>query len=229
MSEPVKDLVSIRGLVDSEFAESPLRKFTGVLDSYVPEPARGYDGTRVNLNFRDIEVLQSSEPYNFPTAVINIGLSNKKSSRWGFFAASLEKFLPEDEDIKEQVGKRLGMVVTDGKDERPEAKLMWNSKADVAKFPDKMVPTAVWEVFELEGASGVGEGTIPTTAAEQAMRLLDGKTMSEFNKAAYADPAIRKDALLQRSITDKSFIKAMLVGKQFSKDENEVYHRVVGK
>jgi hypothetical protein len=208
--------------VDSEFG-TPLRKFYGILDSYVPEPASGYEGTRINLNFKDVDVLQSTEPYNFPTAIINIGQSNRKKSRWGYFGTSLGNLIPENEDIEDIIGKKIGMVFCDGLEDRPAAKPIWSRDADRAKYPDGELPTPVWVVFEVEGQVA-GSGV--STATEQAKRLLDGKTVSEFNKAAYADPVIKRDTELQRSITDKSFIKAMTASGEFKKDENDVYHRL---
>lgn len=217
--------VSFRNL--QEGFSTPLRKFTAVLDSYVPEPAQGYEGTRVNLNFRDVEALQSIEPFNMPTFVINLGLSNKKESKWGYLGTSLTNLLP-DADIDDIVNKKVGLVFCDGQSEkpenkpRPEPKPIWNKDADRAEFPDGRIPVPVWTFYSVEGTvAGAGS----TTAADQAKKLLDGKGLSDFNKDAFADPIIRKDAELQRSITDKSFVKAMLASKEFTKDESDIYHR----
>ena len=213
---------SIRNLQDG-FVGTPLRRFYGKLESYASEPATGYEGTRINLNFLDIEVIQSTEPYNFPTAVINIGVSNKKKSKWGYFGASMAELVPDEEDLENQVGRKIGLVFCDGQEGRPEPKPIWNSNADRVEFPNGEVPTPVWIVFEVEG---VVAGAATTSSAEQAKKLLDGKTITEFNKAAYSDPLIRKDTELQRSITDKSFVKAMLAAGEFTKDSNDLYHRV---
>lgn len=212
--------VSVRNLVD--FQGTPLRKFYGVLDSYQSEPASGYEGTRVNLNVKDLEVIQSTEPYDLPTTVINMGLSNKKKSKWGYFGESLSKLLPENADIDFAVGKRIGMVFCDGQEGRPEPKPIWQRDADRTEYPTGEVPTPVWAVFELEGSEVSGA---PSTAAEQAKKILDGKTLSEFNKEVLADATVKKDPELQRSIIDKSFIKAMVASKEFTKDENDIYHR----
>ena len=216
--------ISVRGLVDSDYG-TPLRKFTGVLDSYSDEPAKGYEGTRVNLNFKELEVAQSVEPYNLPIFVLNIGLSNRKKSRWGYLGTSLTELIPDEEDLKHQIGRRMGLVFCDGQEGRPAPKLIWRRDADREEYPTGEVPTPVWVVFEVEGVTA-GETSGAISATEQAKRLLDGKPLSEFNAAAYADLSIRKNPDLQRSITDKNFVKAMLATGEFTKDSNGIYHRV---
>ena len=219
MAEP--DLVSVRGLVDSDF-DMPLRKFDGIFDGYETMPATGYSGTRVDLNFKDIDNVVAVSPYNFPTAVINLGLSNKNKSKWGYLANSLAALLPPDEDIKDCKGRRLSLVFCDGQDGRPEPKPIWSKDADPAEFPDKMVPTPVWIVTEVEGGAVAGEVS-GETAAEWAEQNLIGKTRAEFNKWAFADPKIRKAIALQRSISDKSFINSLLQLGRVVEDENGVF------
>lgn len=209
--------VSTRNLVDSDFG-TPLRKFYGTLESFFPEPAVGYEGTRVNLNFSNVEVLQSIEPYHFPTAVINIGLSNKKKSKWGYFGSSLNKLIPDTEDLKDQLKRRIGMVFCDGLEGRPEQLPIYSRDAKAE------VPQPCWTVFEVEGKVA-GAGPVKTTA-ERAKELLNGRTRAEFNKVAYADPIIRADPTFQRTITDKSFINAMLQLGEFVEDENGIFNRV---
>lgn len=208
MVDEKQELISVRNLVEGE-ARTPLRKFYGVLDSYAPE--EWFGTTRVNLNFKDLEVLASVEPYQFPIATIPIKLSNRKSSGWGIFGESLAQCIPEDEDLKDCIGKRLGMEMEEGHefgvDRATQEKMLGN----------------VWRVFEVEG---VVAGASTTTANDQAQNLLDGRSLSEFNKLAFADPIVRKDSGLVKSITNKSFVKGLVDNGLFAKDENDVYHKV---
>jgi hypothetical protein len=215
MPEPTD--VSIRGLQEG-FEATPLRKFRGKLDSYAPEPASGYEGWRVNLNFSNVEVLQSTEPYPYPVAVINIGLSNRKRSKWGYFAQSLAALIPETEDIKDQVGKTLGMVFCDGQEGRPEPKPIYNREAGGE------VPTPVWVVFEVEGRTA--ETASGKSVQDIAMEILNGKTLAQFNQEILQRPEVRANPDFQRSILDKSFVTALVQTGQFTVDENGVYHRV---
>lgn len=203
-----QELVTIRGLVDSEFG-TPLRKFVGTLDSYYPEERKF--GDVVVLNFRDVEVLKSIEPYNFPIAQIAIKLSNKKNSAWGVFGESLAQFLSETEDIGDCVGKKIGLEMEEGH----------KYGADRATGQDMLGNP--WKVYEVEGA--VASSEVAESAADRALSLLIGKTRADFNKAAYADPLIRKDVALQKAITDKSFINAQLQLGTVVEDGEGVFHK----
>jgi len=222
------DLVSVRGLVDSDF-DNPLREFDGLFDGYDTAPAQGYSGTRVDLKFLDIDnvVTAPGQAYNFPTAVINLGLSNKNKSKWGYFANSLAKLLPSDEDIKDQKGKRLKLVYCDGQDGRPAPKPIWNRDADPGEYPDKMVPTPVWTVAEVAGSAAAAGGETVDAAAWAEENLI-GKTKAQFNKWAFADATVRKDTGLQRSITDKSFINALIQMGKVAEDSDGVFQKVEG-
>lgn len=205
------DIISVRGLVDSEFG-TPLREFKGRLKEYYPEDSQY--GTQVILNFTDIEVVRSAEPYNFPIATLRIKLSNKKRSGWGIFGDSLAELLPPDQDIKDCVGKMMTLVMEEGHVYGQDR----NTGEDLIGNP--------WKVIELEGALAAGGVALPT-AANRALELLIGKTRAEFNKAAYADPIIRKDTALQRAITDKSFINAQVQLGAVVEDENGVFQKPV--
>jgi len=203
-----KELISVRGLQDSEYGGTPLRKFRGILDSYNPDDRKF--GTFIVLNFKDLSDVEAVEPYNFPIAQIAIKYSNKKNSAWGVFGDSLALLLPDDEDIKDTVGKRYGMEMEIGHiyGQDKEGKDMLGNP---------------WKVFELEGAVA---GEKKVTAKDEALRLLIGRTRAEFNKEAYADPIIRKDTALQRAITDKSFVNSLLQLGTVEEDENGIFRKV---
>ena len=215
-------LISIRGLIEG--GGTPLRKFKGKFVEYNSEPATGYEGTRVNLDFTEMEVIQSTEPYHLPTAVINLGLSNKKKSKWGYFSDSLALFIPPEEDLKQQIGKVFGMVFTDGLDGRPapETTMIWNRDSDREVYPDGMVPTPVFIVYELEGAVAKPEGGIES-ANDILLKELIGKTRAEFNKVAFTLDCVRANPALQRAITDKSFITGMASTGKVYEDANGVF------
>ena len=222
-----QDLVSLRNLVDGGFAEL-LREFTGTFAEYDTMPAQGYSGTRVELRFKDIDnvVAAPGEVYAMPTYTINNGLSNSKKSKWGYLAESIGALIAPEEDIKDCIGKVMKMIYCDGEDGRPDPKPIWNKEADIAKFPDKIVPTALWICTEIDGTSAPGKDTgIPP--AEWAEQNLIGKSRAEFNKWAFADPMVRKDTGLQRSITDKSFINSLLQLGRVTEDGDGIFQ--VGK
>jgi len=213
MSE-TQDIISTRGLVDADFG-TPLRKFTGVFDSYAPDEAAKF-GTRVNLNFKDIEVIESAEPYAYPIATLSIKLSNRKRSAWGHFGDSLNELIPEAEDLKDQVSKRIGMQLSIG--------VKFGKNRDTGED----IVANCWEVYSVDGKEkGGSPGATAMSAKDRAIELLDGKTLPEFNNVVYADPLVQKDPELLRSITDRTLVVALKATGMFTEDENGVMHKVV--
>lgn len=199
-------LVSVRGLVDSEFG-TPLREFKGRLKEYYPEE-RQY-GTVVVLNFTDVEVILSVEPYEFPIATLAIKLSNKRRSGWGIFGDSMAEFLAPDQDIKDCVSKMMHLVMEEGHVYGQDR----TTGEDLVGNP--------WKVAGIEGVSIPGL-SLPS-AKDRAKELLVGKNRADFNKVAYSDPIIRNDPALQRAITDKSFINSLIQLGEVIEDENGVF------
>lgn len=244
---------SVRGLVDSDIG--PLRRFTGVLDSAPGEEQTWNEGTpnerksiRRSLNFRDLEVIEAIEPYQFPIYTVQLSESNRKKSRWGVFGTTLTDILdmqyteaqldpsspeyvkPSDRmDLKDCVGKRLGLVMADNEDGRPPKHDLFDGRARDEEHPTGQdVPTPAWEVYMVEGIGVAGGGG--RSPLDEAMGVLDGKTVAQFNDAALANELIRSDVSLLASIgapvsSPASFTTTMIAGGQFTKDEQGVFHK----
>jgi len=247
---------STRGLVEGDLG--PLRRFTGILDSMPTEPKTYGEGeaartsTQIKLNCKDIDVKEAVEPYHFPIYTITLSQSNRKKSRWGVLSEGTpedrkvgfnnvadQKLTPEQLDpsnanyikpadrleIKACIGKRLGFVMTDGIDDRPKPMDLYDGRADADR------PTPAWTVYEIEGV-GVAGGQ-GTSAMEVAMGLLEGKTLTDFNNAALANPVIRNDVALLASIglpptAPNSFANVLVTAGKFTKDEaTGIYTKVV--
>lgn len=241
---------SIRGLVDTDVG--PLRKFTGVFDS-MPDEKKTYGegdkkrvSTQISLNFKDIEVIEAIEPYHFPIFTVLLSESNRKKSKYGVFGQSLAvvldmQYTPEQldpsspeyikpsarMDLKDCIGKRMGLVLADGEEGRPTPPDLFDGRANEGKGGD--VPTPCWTVYMVEGIGVLGEqGNTPN---DKAMELLDGKTLAAFNKLALADPTIRADGDLLAAISlpasaPNSFGNTMITSGQFTKDKTGVFHKV---
>lgn len=239
---------STRGLIDGDLF-SPLRRITGILDSMPTEPRTYGEGektrttTQVTLNLRDLEVIDTVEPYHYPIFSPQFGQSNRKKSRWGVLSESFNEIvdsvltteqkdpdnpnyiLPKNRtDIKDCIGKRFGLVMSDGEDGRPLPPMLYDGRADVDK------PTPTWMVYSVEGFGVAGgQGVTPL---DKAMELLNNRTLADFNQEALANPIVRGDATLLASISmpvtaPTSFSNTMVTSGQFTVDENGVYHRVV--
>ncbi len=244
----VQESPSTRGLVDGDI-RTPLRRITGILDSMPTEPRTYGEGekartsTQVTLNFRDLEVIETTEPYHYPIFSPQFSQSNRKQSRWGILSESFNEIVdsvltaeqkdkdnpnfipPKDRtDIKDCIGKRFGLVMADGEDGRPNLHMLYDGRSDSDK------PTATWMVYSVEGFGVAGgQGVTPLN---KAMSMLDGKTLADFNAAALADPIVRGDATLLASISmppsaPTSFSNTMVASGQFTVDENGVYHKIV--
>lgn len=244
------DLPSSRGLID--FDVGPLRRFTGIIDGMPKEPQTYGEGTsarqsmRITVNIKDIEVIETIEPYHFPTFQFQVTESNRKKSRYGFlcegFNAILDgQYSAEQLDpsnpayIKDRdrmswgdvIGStRVGFVMADGEDGRPEPPMLFDGRAGEDR------PTPAWTVYSVEGIGVTGgQGIDPVDLAEA---LLDGKTLAEFNKEALANEIIKGSTALLQSIAlpptaAGNFANALVKAGKFTVDANKVYHRVEGQ
>jgi hypothetical protein len=200
--------VTTRGLTSSDFQGTPLRHFMGTLDEIVKEPGKFKE--RFNINFSGIDVIESTEPYPYATATISIPGSNRWSSRWGIFAKSVNAIIPETEDILDQTGKRFEMKLTPNH-------MLYDGKEQ------KELPKECWEVVSIDGVSAE---TAAVPLNELLEEELNGKTLPEFNKAVFANPAVRNDKDLMKSLQDGSFVKGLVDSGRYSKDENNIYRKV---
>lgn len=202
-TENLLDQVSIRNLKEGG---TPLRRFKGKFDSYTLDPITGSTKMRVNLNFTEVEVKDSTEPYQFPIAQIGISHSLSQRSGWGIFSKSLVQFLKEDQDIKDAVGMTMELAMTPnhiyGKNQEGED-----------------ITGNVWEVASVEGA---GPKVNPI---EKALEILDGKQESAFNQAVFNEPALKGTDVLS-AILNKTFVKTVLEMGQATVDADGTYHRV---
>lgn len=204
---------SVRGLKDSSFG-TPLTHFKGKFHSYATslsqfKDKKGNSKVNVILNFSDIVVIASKEPYNFPTAQIEIPYSEYNKSRWGQWGNSLAKFLADGEDVAQAVGRTLEMKVTEGHD--------LGQKDEVTKA--KVLSTC-WEVIGIEGA---GVKVDPMT---RLMELIEGKSTQEFNQLALADTSIRTDQSIVSGLINNTLLPALEGKNQIKKDDKGIWHKV---
>jgi len=247
---------STRGLID--FDVGPLRRFTAVIDG-MPKEAKSFgEGAnarpyqQITVNCSGVEVIQAVEPYHFPVFQFQVNESNRKKSRYGvlsesFNAVADSQYTPEQLDpsnpafIKdsdrmsweEVIGKnRIGFVLADGEDGRPEPPMLFDGRAtDAEHLKGQDMPTPAWSVYSIEGVGVAGGQGVDAT--ELAMGMLDGKTLAQFNKEAIANDIIKSNTGLLQAISQPptaagNFANALVAAGKFTKDATTgIYHKVV--
>lgn len=205
--QSLADLISVRGLEEGGGPRTPLRHFKGKFVEYVTEPVTNTQRIRVLLRFTDLDVIESTEPYQFPTGEIGITHSTRKNSAWGIFGESLIKLIKEDEDFKDCVGKVMELAYTPSHD--------YGFTDDAGK----PIIRDAWEVLHVEGGADKVDPT------ERALQLIDGKTMPQFNQVVFSDPIVKADMKLCDAILSDTFVNSMLEAGKIEKDSNEAFHR----
>jgi len=222
---------------ESGFQRTPLRDFWGTLTSITGEMRTGNTGQyAVALyNFDNIEVVESVEPYLSPIGQIECGVSTKERSKMGYLGKSIDNVinagLPLDapaEQVKKQdyiIGKFLHMKLMPGR--------MIPSKDDATQKWDEK-PTDCWELLEIRGEGAPAPvaavpGVAPVTgidANQQALALLNGKTVQAWHQVAFADPIIKSDTAVVQTIISGMFVSGLEAAGKITKDADGVYHVV---
>lgn len=221
---------------------SPLRHFRGKLDSITGSMVQRGRMTESRLevlyNFSDIEVFESTEPYPFPIAQINIMHSNRVKSNMGVLGASVDKIINADldENAPQEKAKNQDFLIGKVQEWRvTPGHMMWDN--------EKQMETAreCWEVVYVESVGGTPHSGVaaPTetpaaprdqpqpsglTPAQQAMKLLDGKTQQEWNNVVFQDTLVRGDSELVNSIISGTFIPPLEASGLVTKDKDGRFH-----
>lgn len=211
--EELLALVKIRGL-DKGFQRTPLREFKGTLEKITANLVDRFTPprTEIILNFVDMEVIETVEPYPFPIAQITIMHSNREQSFWGVFATSMDKLIPASGELTYIEGKELHMKMTGGH-------MMWD------RDKGEETPRDCWELVGVEGESTTSPAT-KVDATAKALELLDGKNIADWNQIVFQDPTVKADGELVTSILSNTFIPSMKEAGVVSEDENGIYHLI---
>lgn len=236
---------------------SPLRWFRGKLDRITGAMDMVGNMTearlRINYNFSEVEVFDSTEPYTAPVAQILIWHSSSPTSGMGALGKSMDKIINADVDentpqdqVKNQdflIGRVQEWKFTPGH-------MVYDRDARAS------VPTECWEVVYVEGVggtphSGVAIEAEPEVASapapvakvatkpvakkapatkvtpnQQALNLLVGKTQQQFNNVVFQDPLVKSSPDLVMEIVNGTFISSLEDAGVVVKDENGVYSKV---
>lgn len=209
----IDNQISVRNLKDSQFG-TPLQDFEGTYVGFETEINAKFNKTIVVLNFKDIQVHKSTEPYPFPIAQIRINFSQSKGSAWGIFAGSLVKLLKPEQDIKDASGMHIRLQLTPGHK-------FGTDKTQGSPTYGQEIIRDCWEVVGVSGESAKA-----ADGAARALELLDGKTAPEFSQVVFSDPAVKADAAVLQAILGNTFIPSMMQQGKVTKDDKNIYHVV---
>ena len=252
-AEQVYSMLRTRGFSAGGF-RSPLRWFRGTLTGIrgTMEQFGQMQEARLQIHYDfqkgDLEVFESTEPYQAPVAQISIWHSNSPTSAMGVLGKSIDNIInagvddtAPQEQVKNQdflLNKVQEWKVTPG---HP----VFNRDANSS------VPTDCWEVVFVEGVGGTPYSgvTVPSpapaaqptaapttapaaaaptgvTAVQQAINLLDGKTQQQWNNVVFQDPIVKTGGGdLVNYILSGEFVGSMEAAGVITKDENGVYHK----
>lgn len=213
--DDLRSLVSkkYKDLDEGGFQRTPLRDVEGVLDGFDVRPFQsfGKDKLAVQFNLKDIKVLESSVPWNFPIAQIEVVHGNKNTA-WGTLSKSAAGLYGEECDFpKDLVGKRVRFKLM--------PHLVYKSKEEPS------VPGEQWEVVEPSGGVGAGVGVSQPSMGDfitTVLTLLAGKTQQEFNPEALRNPVVKASGQMN-SILNGDLIASLVEQKLVHKDADNRY------
>lgn len=232
MQEPFKPSLA------TPVGQSPLLEFIGILESWEAETrevAADNPGDTprkyqvITFNFKDIEVLKSTEPYAFPIAVLSIGYApptvSRGNTRWDALASSIRKLTP-DPDLDLLVGKRMTWAMQEATLRQALVEEDGTPKLDGklrALWGDVKAPA--WQVVEIEGLGSTAESDEDFMAflVDQA----DGKLAKDWYEALLGDRRVTQGrGDIVTAITDRKLMDTLITAGKLTQDAEGVLHKV---
>jgi hypothetical protein len=212
-TDDLRNQIKFRGLKQGGF-QDPVKEFKGKLEGFdIVESVFNNQPTgrsNVVLKFSELDVIVSTEPWQFPVKEVSIGYSDRQGSRWGIFAESGVKFLRDDEEFQSLIGRRLHLKIVVHK--------LYQGKEKGEQ------PADCWEIVGVERATGSSNGKAPAMSSKsQLLLLLNGHTEQQFNMEALKLPAVKGDSALTTNILNKSFVMALISNGLVVKDDAGVF------
>lgn len=198
----------------------PLRRFKGVCQSIEEDVRKGDRGeyTVIVFKFTDVDPIESVTPFPFPTCEIQISHSDRTETRWAAMGDSIRRLLGPDEGADAMVlqGKKQEWAMLPSPTRRPE-----DPQNPGGNWVTEDTPC--WQAVAVEGAAEAAENL-----TERLLDLADGKTDTQFNQAALADPQVTASPTTVTSITGRTLLPALIEAKQLSRDSEGVLHKAGG-
>ena len=193
---------------------TPLLKFKALLKDYEVEERtadnRAYKV--IKFNFIDLEVIESTEPYPFPIASIEIGYNPNEGTKWAVFAKSISKVFGHVPSIDDLVGKIQ----------------VWHYGPAKLRLPDEQ---GIWDTRDgqawlLESIDGIEGGSTEVDITAHILGLLDGKTEADFYQVLYVDPITRQHPDIITAATDRKLLDTLQSAGKAERDDQGIWHKV---
>ncbi len=218
--------------------QSPLQEFIAVLDSWEAETRESPADTPgdtprkyqiITFNFKDLEVIRSTEPYPYPIAVLNIGYAaptvSRGNTRWDALASSIRKLTP-DPDLDLLVGKRQTWVMAEA-----TLRQALTEEDGTPKLDGKLRPlwgdvkADAWQIKEIEGLGSTEE------ADQDFMDFLvdqaDGKLEKDWYEALLGDRRVTQGpGDIVTAITERKLLDTLLKAGKLTRDDEQILHKV---
>ena len=214
-------------------ADTPLRHFKGTLapDEELSERRTTKDGSRsyvvLNFKFKDLEVIESVEPFPFPIAQITVGYAPPETSRGGTkfeaLASSLRKLMPDNPDINLLKGKHQEWKMEEKSlrrgltDEEGNPIMDGNQKQIWGQ-----VPTLCWTVVAIDGLGSVEDADAEFN--KFLVEMADGKTETQFYEAALTNSKVSARPNIVNAITDRKLLDTLKEMGLIERDAEGVMH-----
>lgn len=217
---------------------SPMLRFRGTLKEVTPtvykneEDPSAKERMTVKFDFTDVTVIDTEEPYPFPTATGSLPYSDRGDTIWMAWATSFRNIVPKSDwqnlsmPFKVLEGKvqewaylpaRLRRPLTDENGE--------NIKGADGRDKWGVQDADAWQLVSVEGYTGESGATIYDLIVEK----LDGSDDKGFMEWLFTDMSLKSvpghNAAVEAQ-AERKLIPMLLETGKLSQDPNGVYHKV---
>ena len=219
------------------FSRTPLIRFRGTLkDLNLVKNERFENSQRAVFDFIDVTVMESTEPYPFPIAQIEINYRPEgKDNPWDIWKKSVyAAFGDENYDtmMERLIGAEqewyyadvmLRRTANERAGEEPD-------KDEAGKDIWKLRPSKAWTVTWVEGGKSAAAAA-GKTLNEAAVELLVGKTREQFQAAVFSPEGNSLKAYgaeynkLVEQLSQQQYLPALVALGMVTVDENGVYSK----
>lgn len=219
--------------IEKPRGESPLREFSAVLKEAKKNVGTGTDRSgnatsweTIQFDFIELEVIEATEPYPYPTASIFIRYSNPQTSRgktrWEAFADSARQFT---KDLNELVGKRQTWKMLPKEIRAALRDEEGNAIPDPKRPGSDLWGDVAQDCFCVVAVEGMAQPLSGGDILDYVVGLLDGKDESTFNSLVLQDATARANPKIIEQVTKRELLPTLQSAGMAWRDADGVWHK----